>query len=542
MEFAGFTSIKARMLAGMLFVSAVFGSALVFTLYGIDSVDGRFASFIDKDLDRLKQLQSMQAEGSQVMIATAKKIMVPSLKPPLSVATASADAFDQAFAAVNPLYAAGSEQSRKLAEVDKLWMQVRPQALEIIRKVESGQLESAQKQFNSSVQKDWGKVRKIIQPLIAQEQANVAVTRSSVQEEVNGILITGILLGLLALVAGLLMNYLVGKQVTKGVCDTADGLRRIAEGDGDLTQRLPVQGAKELKELAENFNTFVSHTQNVIARIADTTSSMTGLGEQLTNVASTTKNNANQQQASTTQVATAMTEMTVTVQSVAQSAQKAAAAATEAEEKTRTGAEIVGDTSDAIKILSADIERATETMSALESETDRVGTVLSVIKEIADQTNLLALNAAIEAARAGEQGRGFAVVADEVRTLAARTQRSTEEIQDMIEQLQSGAKSTAGVMTSSQAKVQETVTAAERAAQALEAISASVATIRDMNSEIATAAEEQGAMSQEIERSTIDLSNLAEESLSTAVSADQTSAQLADIGDQVARLTATFKT
>jgi len=530
------------MLAGMLFVSAVFGSALVFTLYGIDSVDGRFASFIDKDLDRLKQLQSMQAEGSQVMIATAKKIMVPSLKPPLRVATASADAFDQAFAAVNPLYAAGSEQSRKLAEVDKLWMQVRPQALEIIRKVESGQLESAQKQFNSSVQKDWGKVRKIIQPLIAQEQANVAVTRSSVQEEVNGILITGILLGLLALVAGLLMNYLVGKQVTKGVCDTADGLRRIAEGDGDLTQRLPVQGAKELKELAENFNTFVSHTQNVIARIADTTSSMTGLGEQLTNVASTTKNNANQQQASTTQVATAMTEMTVTVQSVAQSAQKAAAAATEAEEKTRTGAEIVGDTSDAIKILSADIERATETMSALESETDRVGTVLSVIKEIADQTNLLALNAAIEAARAGEQGRGFAVVADEVRTLAARTQRSTEEIQDMIEQLQSGAKSTAGVMTSSQAKVQETVTAAERAAQALEAISASVATIRDMNSEIATAAEEQGAMSQEIERSTIDLSNLAEESLSTAVSADQTSAQLADIGDQVARLTATFKT
>ena len=542
MEFAGFTSIKARMLAGMLFVSAVFGSALVFTLYGIDSVDDRFASFIDKDLDRLKQLQSMQAEGSQVMIATAKKIMVPSLKPPLRVATASADAFDQAFAAVNPLYAAGSEQSRKLAEVDKLWMQVRPQALEIIRKVESGQLESAQKQFNSSVQKDWGKVRKIIQPLIAQEQANVAVTRSSVQEEVNGILITGILLGLLALVAGLLMNYLVGKQVTKGVCDTADGLRRIAEGDGDLTQRLPVQGAKELKELAENFNTFVSHTQNVIARIADTTSSMTGLGEQLTNVASTTKNNANQQQASTTQVATAMTEMTVTVQSVAQSAQKAAAAATEAEEKTRTGAEIVGDTSDAIKILSADIERATETMSALESETDRVGTVLSVIKEIADQTNLLALNAAIEAARAGEQGRGFAVVADEVRTLAARTQRSTEEIQDMIEQLQSGAKSTAGVMTSSQAKVQETVTAAERAAQALEAISASVATIRDMNSEIATAAEEQGAMSQEIERSTIDLSNLAEESLSTAVSADQTSAQLADIGDQVARLTATFKT
>jgi len=542
MEIAGFSSIKARMLAGVLFVSAVFGSALVFTLYGIDSVDGRFASFIDKDLDRLKQLQSMQAEGSQVMIATAKKIMVPSLKPPLRVATASADAFDQAFAAVNPLYAAGSEQSRKLAEVDKLWMQVRPQALEIIRKVESGQLESAQKQFNSSVQKDWGKVRKIIQPLIAQEQANVAVTRSSVQEEVNGILITGILLGLLALVAGLLMNYLVGKQVTKGVCDTADGLRRIAEGDGDLTQRLPVQGAKELKELAENFNTFVSHTQNVIARIADTTSSMTGLGEQLTNVASTTKNNANQQQASTTQVATAMTEMTVTVQSVAQSAQKAAAAATEAEEKTRTGAEIVGDTSDAIKILSADIERATETMSALESETDRVGTVLSVIKEIADQTNLLALNAAIEAARAGEQGRGFAVVADEVRTLAARTQRSTEEIQDMIEQLQSGAKSTAGVMTSSQAKVQETVTAAERAAQALEAISASVATIRDMNSEIATAAEEQGAMSQEIERSTIDLSNLAEESLSTAVSADQTSAQLADIGDQVARLTATFKT
>lgn len=530
------------MLTGILLVSALFGTALVFTWYGIHSVNDRFGSFIDQDLKRLQQLQGMQAEGSQVMIATAKKIMVPSLKPPLQVATASVEAFDASLQGVRSLYSPESGQGQSLARVGELWEKVRLQALEIIRQVDSNQADQARTTFNSTVQKDWGKIRKEIQPLIEQEQSRVASTRVGVQDDVNATLINGVLLGVFALVAGLVVNFLVAQRVTAGVRDTADGLRRIAEGDGDLTQRLKVQGASELKELATNFNAFVSHTQDLIGRISQTTTSMTSLGDQLTDVASATKSNADRQQAATTQVATAMTEMTFTVQNVAESAQKAAVAADEAERRAEEGNTVVGATRDAVRALSDNVQRAADTMGTLEAETDRVGTVLSVIKEIADQTNLLALNAAIEAARAGEQGRGFAVVADEVRTLAARTQRSTEEIHEMIERLQSGAKSTAEVMLTSQRKVQETVAAAEQAGDALIAINDSVTTIRAMNAEIATAAEEQGAMSQGIEHSTVDLSNLAEESLSTAVGADQTSAQLAEIGDQVATLTSRFKT
>lgn len=539
---SGHGSIKMRMLGGILLSSMLFGIALAFSLSGIQSVNERFAGFIDGDVARLQQLQGMQAEGSQVVIATAKKIMVPSLEPPLKVAMVSAEAFDAALDSARALYPAGSEQLQHIATISTLWAKVRPQALEIIKQVESGEIEQAKVLFDSSVQKDWGKVRKIIQPLIEKEQSQFAATRAQVQAEVNSVLVKGLLLTIMALVVGLVANFLVSKQVSSAVCETADGLRRIADGDGDLTQRLKVQGAAELRVLAENFNTFVAHTQDLIGRIAATTTGMTGLGETLTDVASATRGNADRQKTAAVQVATAMTEMTSTVRSIAESAQKAADAADEAENRAREGNDVVNMTRDAIRALSNDVQRAADTMETLESETDRVGTVLSVIKEIADQTNLLALNAAIEAARAGEQGRGFAVVADEVRTLAARTQHSTEEIHEMIDRLQSGAKSTAEVMLASQGKVKETVEAAERAGDALIGIHNSVATIRSMNTEIATAAEQQGAMSQDIERSTVDLSNLAEESLGTAVAANQTSTQLAEIGAQVASLTARFKT
>ena len=337
MDLSGIDSIKARMQMGILLASVLFGTALLFTLYGIHSVNARFGDFIDQDLKRLQQLQAMQAEGSQVTIATAKKIMVPSLKPPLRVAKASAKAFDAALDELLPLYSPGSKQGQEVAKVKTLWAKVKPQALEAIQQVESGQLDKARNLFVSTVQKDWGRIRKAIQPLIKYEQSRVDATRSGVQEEVSATLFKGMALGLLALVAGVIANFVVGKQVTAAVCETADGLRRIAEGDGDLTQRLQAKGASELKELATNFNTFVSNTQDLIGRISHTTTSMTSLGEKLTGVASATKSNANQQQAATMQVATAMTEMTATVQSVAESAQNAAVAADEAELRVGSG-------------------------------------------------------------------------------------------------------------------------------------------------------------------------------------------------------------
>jgi methyl-accepting chemotaxis protein len=240
------------------------------------------------------------------------------------------------------------------------------------------------------------------------------------------------------------------------------------------------------------------------------------------------------------QVATAMTEMTATVQNVAESAETAAGAAEKADDQAGHGREVVSRTRSAIENLAREVEQAVGNMNVLHQETERMGEVVTVIKEVADQTNLLALNAAIEAARAGESGRGFAVVAEEVRTLAGRTQRSTEEINEMIERLQAGARTTASTMESSQEGARDTVEQANRAEQALEAIASAVSEIRDMNVAIASAAEEQGAVSEEIQRNTINVNELGKQSLETAVGMDETGRRLQLVSQQVSDLLRRF--
>jgi methyl-accepting chemotaxis protein len=225
-----------------------------------------------------------------------------------------------------------------------------------------------------------------------------------------------------------------------------------------------------------------------------------------------------QQHSATDQVATAITEMSATVQEVARNASDAADAATEADRNVLQGQEVVQKTIGAITDLAQDVDNAAHVIRDLSTNSDNIGKVLDVIKGIAEQTNLLALNAAIEAARAGEQGRGFAVVADEVRTLASRTQESTQEIQEMIEKLQDGAGNAVKVMETGCDKAQTTVTLAEDAGAALKAITTSVNDISQMNVQIATAAEEQNAVTEDINRNVVDISSVSD---STAEASNQ---------------------
>ena len=211
------------------------------------------------------------------------------------------------------------------------------------------------------------------------------------------------------------------------------------------------------------------------------------------------------------QLATAMHEMAVTSGNVADNAQSAASAAKDADDATQMGTRVVGDTSASISELSQRIDEAVEEVKTLESATDNIETILKVINDIADQTNLLALNAAIEAARAGESGRGFAVVADEVRTLAQRTQESTTEIRNMIEQLQSGATSVANAMNMSKETASNAVKRAEEANNALNTIRDAIQSISDMNIQIASAAEEQSLVAEEINTNTVKIKDLSEQ-------------------------------
>ncbi|WP_371265966.1 methyl-accepting chemotaxis protein [Pseudomonas sp. NFR16] len=240
-------------------------------------------------------------------------------------------------------------------------------------------------------------------------------------------------------------------------------------------------------------------------------------------------------------VATAVHEMTATAQDVARNATQAAQAANHADDAASQGMRIVHNTSNSISELAVEIGRAVGVVQTLAKDSENINAILTAIRGIAEQTNLLALNAAIEAARAGEQGRGFAVVADEVRNLAQKTQQATEEIQNMIQQLQNGTRQVVKVMEDSQSKTDESVGHAAEAAQALESITKAVSVINDMNNQIASAAEEQSAVADDINRNVINIGQVANEVAGGADESSQASAELTKLAEQQRRLINQFR-
>jgi len=302
-------------------------------------------------------------------------------------------------------------------------------------------------------------------------------------------------------------------------------IQDIASGQGDLTKRLNTNTDKEFAELAEGFNSFTENLQKQIQQ-SKAISGEIRHGTEMTAMGSQESAQAMQSQLhELEQLATAMNEMSVTATEVANNAQGAAEAAKDADDATVEGSEVVSHTTTSIDTLSARIDQAVEEVLGLESATANIETILKVINDIADQTNLLALNAAIEAARAGESGRGFAVVADEVRTLAQRTQESTTEIRNMIEQLQAGASAVSAAMSESKNTAVDAVNNAQSANLALEKIRDAIRHISDMNMQIASAAEEQSLVAEEINNNTVKIKDL-----STQVS---DAAQQANIAMQV---------
>lgn len=263
-------------------------------------------------------------------------------------------------------------------------------------------------------------------------------------------------------------------------------------------------------------------SRGIVGRVSESSQIICDDAEDLKAAIDTNNSNISQQHIETDQVVTAITEMSASIQEVSTNAQLSADAAMRVYKETKASKDVVQSTMDHIKSLTSDIQQANDVMNQLENESEQINTVISVINAIAEQTNLLALNAAIEAARAGEQGRGFAVVADEVRTLANRTHKSTKEIQQMIENLQSGTLKAVDAISGSRNKAEECVSEADKAASSLDEITQAISSINDMNVQIATAVEEQNAVTQDVNKSIVTIRELSEATL-TGISASQSS-------------------
>ena len=310
---------------------------------------------------------------------------------------------------------------------------------------------------------------------------------------------------------------------------------------GDFSQKVECRSHDEFGDIAASAKSVQMQLGHMMREIADAASKIDGSAGELTRLSAQNAQGVDRQRDQTEQVATAMTEMTATVQEIARNAESAAAQARQADDLTRSGSDVVTGVIGAIRDLVGEVEKSSEVVREVESDSEEIGSVLDVIRGIAEQTNLLALNAAIEAARAGEQGRGFAVVADEVRTLASRTQASTQEIQAMIERLQTGTKAAAQAMEQGSRKSADTMTMAEHAGRALADIAAAVSSISVANLQIASAAEQQGAVSEDINRNVSTINDSALEMQRSVDMSDHSVAELNRLSSELIEMTQRFQ-
>ena len=325
-----------------------------------------------------------------------------------------------------------------------------------------------------------------------------------------------VVLCVVSVVLVILLIYVIGGSIVKPVQEVSERMKDISQGEGDLTRSLPETGQDEVTRLARYFNEYTEKMRQSLLGIRENINSLTQQAELVETSSKNSNAQAQTQNENMLQVAAAMEEMTTQINEVSNNADSAEKGTSSARSNVQHGASVVDSTVQDIRSLTSDIESVSNVVTELAAQTDSIGAVLDVIRGIAEQTNLLALNAAIEAARAGEQGRGFAVVADEVRTLASRTGQSTDEIQAMIEKLQSNAKNAVDAVKVSQAASSKTVDNAIQANQNLQEADRLMTEIADKSSEIARATEQQAEAATEANMRINALSGAADSSLRTA--------------------------
>ncbi len=369
----------------------------------------------------------------------------------------------------------------------------------------------------------------------------LAGVRQEIDARVNSILTSIMAIAAVMLVALGIAGVLISNSIVRPIQVIRSQLDDIAAGDGDLTHRLPESGSDELRQLAGSFNRFVGKIHSMVSQVAEMTGQLTGMVGEVAAQAQRSEKAMESQRHETDQVATAINEMSAAAQEVAHSAQNAAEAAQQTDREGLQAKAVVDASIRQIHALVEEIRSSGSSLDALQHDVHAIVGVLDVIRSIAEQTNLLALNAAIEAARAGEAGRGFAVVADEVRALASRTQQSTQEIQGMIDRLQTGTGQAVAAMGRSSEAGNASSTQANQAGVSLDAIAQLIATINGMNAQIASAAEEQTAVAEEINRSVHQIASAVENVAEETQQGARTARNLADLGDRLGGLVRQFR-
>ena len=381
----------------------------------------------------------------------------------------------------------------------------------------------------------------LLEQLRDQNYATFSQEIADTQSDGNRTIGVGMTIAIVMMVILLSTAWFIANLITRLVNRIVVSLAGMATGEGDLTVRLHTRASDEIGSLVQNFNAFIHHLQLLVKVMANLALGVSSGSDKVLAIASSTRAGIEDQQNQIEQVATAVTEMSSTAQEVARSAESAAEATQKASEETQSSQKVMESSIASISTLADEINQARDVIKNLASESERIGAASKTIQEIAEQTNLLALNAAIEAARAGEQGRGFAVVADEVRALAARTEETTTDIQNVTNRLNASMQQAVGVMESSQGSAMRVVEQSQQTEASLRSIMEHVRTINSMNAQVATAAEEQSKVANEISSNIVVINEVSDHTVEEASATSSAAEELAEQAEQLRKIVNEFK-
>ncbi|NOZ53960.1 MAG: methyl-accepting chemotaxis protein [Gammaproteobacteria bacterium] len=511
------TNMVTEITIGQLGQAASFEKALRYGLLLNDDVNARhnLQAAVKVFIAHSKTIAMKLAEGGRLAMAAAT--LAPGIEE------------QQAFERV----------AHALSQIATERLPYESQALAVFKLLSSGEVYQLTETSNSmDVQEQ--KISDGLRSLLAEIgrfSENAAL--KSEQSEKSAFAILGIIAAI-AIVLSILLAYYIINNISCGINYAVEVTERIS--NGDLTQPINISSGGEIGQQLYALKVMQEHLRGMIREMEQSSTELAASSDELAAVSEQTNKNLYQQQAEVQQVATAMNQMATTIHEVADNAAASSQAAQNANQEAGEGGKVVQGTIRSIEKLASGVEKAGSVIQQLATDSENIGSVLDVIKGVAEQTNLLALNAAIEAARAGEQGRGFAVVADEVRTLAQRTQQSTHEIEQMIEKLQSGTQNAVSVMVASQELARYSVDEAARAGASLEVITAAVESISDMNIQIASAAEEQSSVAEEMNQNITTINSISEQNATASNQTTTSSEELSRMASHLQQLILRFNT